>query len=355
VSGPCIDAPLSAMLLAGVSALCSFAMCFLAVVYGPLDAPDGDRKTQMRPVATSGGLGVLGAVLLVLVLASLIGRDTPSAPITVPGLVLVAGATLVGVIDDVTQLRASLKLALLGGLSLMAAGLGSSAETIHGPFGGQLDLSPSFAVMGTALFLFVTMNAVNFMDGANGLAAGSMVPASLALGWIARAEADPLTALMLALSGALIGFLVWNLRGRLYLGDSGALGIGALLGVVAIQVQTDVRPGGTGPGVWFCATLLLAFFVDVFLTLAWRARQRQALLNAHREHAYQRLLRAGWSHWRVSLVWWAIAVTSAIVGVGAVEFGPPASFWAFWVLVGVGAVVWTYHRRHLPVRLNKAG
>ena len=118
----------------------------------------------------------------------------------------------------------------------------------------------------------------------------------------------------LAAASALAGFLVWNLPGKLFAGDAGSLSVGGLIGGASVMFAID------GP-VLVPLTLCLPILIDVFLTLAWRARHGRPLMKAHRDHAYQLLLRAGWSHGKVARLWWGMTVICA----GAVIAGPFAS------------------------------
>ncbi len=152
-----------------------------------------------------------------------------------------------------------------------------------------------------------------------------------------------------ALTGALAGFLVWNIPGRLFAGDAGALFTGAMLGALSLLL-VQARPDW----VWLPPLLLLPILADVLLTLMWRARHRKPLFSAHRDHAYQIALKAGLKHWQVAAIHavaavnaLAIAVISAIVG----GYFPALGF-----LGMLGASIWVHFKvRRSGVRAGHVG
>jgi hypothetical protein len=113
-----------------------------------------------------------------------------------------------------------------------------------------------------------------------------------------------------ALTGGLCGFLVWNVSGRLYVGDAGALFVGAALAGLGLELVRQ------RPDLLFVPPiLLLPFLSDVLLTVAWRARHGKKLFVAHRDHSYQIALKAGLKHWQVSSVHAVWALNTTIVGI----------------------------------------
>lgn len=313
-----------------VAASLSMCLCGLSSRLGVRDAPDGRRKLQVRPVATAGGLGVAATLLVGLAVTAHRGEATHLMALA---LVPALAALLVGLADDARGLSARPKLVLLAVVAAAAAVLG-----VHVGSPSQAPVPVALVLGGSALWLFVMMNAVNFIDGANGLAMGCALVQVLALsglglpvGWFAP---------------ALAGFLVWNLSGRLYAGDTGALFVGGLLaGLGALGVREGLFT------VWIPPLLALPVLADVFLTLAWRAWRGAQLLEAHREHAYQLLIRAGWSHLTVSALWSGLSVVCALVALAAVEAGPMAERMGFGAtLAGLG-LLWGLQRRWLGARV----
>ena len=146
---------------------------------------------------------------------------------------------------------------------------------------------------GLAILAIVWMtNLYNFMDGSDGLAGGMAVVGfgALALAaWDARAPGLALACAALASGSA--GFLTHNFPpARVFLGDAGSVPLGFLAAVLALD---GVLRGAWAP--WFPVLVFSPFIADATLTLMRRAARRQPVWKAHRSHAYQRLVLAGWS------------------------------------------------------------
>ena len=355
--------------------LVSFGICWLMIRLGPQDAPDGARKMQAAPVPSAGGVGILAGLGAAMLLGLTLLPRVPGAglsAISVTGLtgplvfVLIAG--VLGYADDRHNLAAKPKLAVLAAGALLAAIFGPQISRIWlpGAAGSGFELWPWLATAGVALWLFVMANAVNFMDGANGIALGSAAIMLMALALLAlpgalnspREGGVIVVLILVAALAAVAGFLAWNLAGKLYAGDTGSLAIGAVLaGAGAVVAQTY--------SVWVPAALALPFLVDVFLTLAWRAKRGLPLMQAHRDHAYQLLLRAGWRHEHVAGLWWAmtaacaggvlIAPGSGLFGLFGFSWTPSLSFMVFAALLAVGAGLWIWQRMTLGRRLETEG
>ena len=339
----------------------SFLVCALMIRLGPKDAPDGGRKTQSRPVPSAGGVGVLAGILAALLLASLLqpgGLGNPVATlaqIALAGpmiLVLIAG--LLGFADDKLNLPAGRKLLVLAAASGLAAIYGP--HVIHlwlpGANGPGFVLPAFLAISCAALWLFVMSNAVNFLDGANGIAMGS---AAILLAGLAVIVAPPpgsapgiLFLLLVAAIAALCGFLAWNIPGRLYAGDTGALAIGALIGGAGLSV-------GVIHSVWVPATLVLPILTDILLTLFWRARLGRPLMNAHRDHAYQLFLRAGWSHLQVAGLWWGFCLITSLAAITGARSGAGVAASLFATILIGGCALWIWQRLTLGRRLTAEG
>ncbi len=259
---------------------------------GMLDRPN-ERSSHLRPTPRGGGLAMVAVMLPATGWFLLADRqDQPLGLALVGGGALVAG---VGWLDDRYHLSSGVRLVvhfaaatwavwLLGGLPEIRIG----HHTLSlGPIGGII------AVVGVVWLL----NLYNFMDGIDGLAGGIAVVAGLAgavgLGMTATNGAS-LAALVAA--AASLGFLVWNWHpARIFMGDIGSGLLGYWFAVIAIAGEQ-----GGGPGIVGWMILLAVFVVDATVTLVRRMRRGERWAAAHRQHAYQRLSRAGWSHAGVS-------------------------------------------------------
>ena len=238
-----------------------------------------------------------------------------------------------------------------GGLGILAGFF--IALALAGIAGPVLHLATSLpwgiGLAGTALWVFTCSNAVNFMDGSDGLIAACLIPACLVLG---TAGGGDVAMASLALAAALAGFAVWNApllraRGTLFAGDAGALGASVLFAGLALR-WAATGPDGT---VWLAALLILPLLGDVLLTMAARARAGRRLFAPHRAHAYQLLIRMGWSHRRVAVVWAGLSLAcGALVLVGAA--GPEGLKFA---VFAIGVVGFTLVHRMVRERAGAAG
>ena len=300
--------------LAFAVALIAAAVAGLIAWCGPVDPP-GRRSSHARPTPTSGGLAIIVATCLGLVLAGRLGLAVTDARIGWLALLAVI-AGLVGAADDMLDLPPRTKLLVQTTLTLVFARIVARVD--------QLPIAPDFdlplgliaGVAGTALWLVVLTNAVNFVDGADGLAPGAVIIALLGLG-VAAAMTGQSGVAIAALVGAAagLGFLPWNLpTHRLFQGDAGALFSGFFVAGLAVLATAPMQ--GRPLSAYLAPFATLPILADVLLTLLARARARKPLLNAHREHLYQLWLdRSGASHTALSIRYWAImaAFTAAAV------------------------------------------
>jgi len=248
------------------------------------------------------------------------------------------GVLLVGLADDILKLRPVVKLGLIAVIALGMALLDMRADVLGFWPGAMVELPWLLAIAGSVLWLIVMINAVNFMDGANGLAMGMACIAALGLAACGVAiGAWHIVLPCVALAGGLAGFLVWNVRGLLFVGDAGALFTGAMLGGLGLEL-VRLRPDL----LFVPAILLLPFLSDVLLTLAWRTRLGKKLFAAHLDHTYQIALKAGLKHSQVSGVHAVWAMNAAVVAVGATIVGGYAPVIAFVALLAISS--WVHWR-----------
>ena len=336
--------------LAGVcvlTALASLICCRILIAIAPKDAPDAARKTQTIAVPTSGGLAIAAAIALVLGGLTLgdktLGGVVPAGPVWTY-VALAIFVLILGAVDDAKDLPAKPKLFALLAATCLAAYFGLRSERIFLPIADSIILLPLWlAVSGTALWVFTVMNASNFMDGSNGLSLGTL---AIMIGATGFALPTPLSAAAAITTSAIVGFLFWNLQGRLYAGDAGALFGGAVFAGLGLYAA---REGN----IWLPATLALPLLIDVFMTLAWRAKRGQNLLKPHRHHAYQGLIKSGWSHIGTALLWWGFALICAACALWAAADSKAMSAYVFLGLLSAGCTLWLIHRARLPEALKQ--
>ena len=151
------------------------------------------------------------------------------------------------------------------------------------------------------------MNLYNFMDGADGLAGGMAVIGFGTLGLAAIESAPELAAAGLCIAAAAGGFLWHNFHpARVFLGDAGSIPLGFLAGTLGLIGWSK----GLWP-LWFPVLVFSPFVVDATLTLVSRILRGRKPWQAHREHAYQRMVAGGLGHRRTALLWYLLMAASA--------------------------------------------
>jgi UDP-GlcNAc:undecaprenyl-phosphate GlcNAc-1-phosphate transferase len=258
-----------------------------------MDVPNA-RSSHAAPVPRGGGIGVYAALSLACAVAAVVGSDVSWLPLVV-GLAVAA----VGLADDLRGLSGPVRLVLqlLAG-SCVAVWATGSIEAGSGRW---------LALVAIVVLVAGYVNAFNFMDGIDGISALSGAVAGL---WFAhvggRVDEPGLTTVGLALAGALLGFLPWNApRAQVFLGDVGSYGVGLVIAALCAWAWV------AGAALMLAVAPLVVYGADTAWVLVKRARGRRSLMEAHREHAYQRLVdELGWSHLTASVV---AALASALV------------------------------------------
>ena len=288
---------LSCLLAVLSSSLVVRGMIRLAV----MDVPGG-RSAHDRPVPRGGGAGTVLVVLLGLP-AIVLPLSGGRVPVRTVALLEAAIALLAAVswLDDLRQ---------LGYRAKLSAQLGAAALAVAAVLSGLPVLPPSWllwpaAVGGFCWLVFVT-NAVNFIDGINGLAAGGIALCGLfaaLLGW--RPGAPVVVASGLMLASGLVGFLPFNYpRARIFLGDVGSQTCGLLAGTLSLLLFTVDGGSLTGLAV---PLVLAGILWDVLFTLCRRLLARERVTQAHRGHLYQVATRSGVPAVRVTAIHWGFA------------------------------------------------
>lgn len=281
---------------------------------GALDVPNS-RSSHTTP--TIRGMGI--AVLLAWGVVVMVGAQPPPGFMVAIGLIVVLGA-----VDDFRPLPPAVRLLAQILLSGFIAG---SLIALLRP-----DVPFIIALIVLTVFLTATINSVNFMDGINGMSVAHAVlwGVSYTLILIAFVRPDsPWSVISASLAGAFLAFLPWNARGsaRAFLGDSGSYGLGAIVGSIAVVTWAVT-------GSWIAALLPLGIYgLDTLLTASRRVFAGQSLLQAHREHVYQRnLIRSGSAFVATS----STVAATAILCVLAVLFAYAVV--NLWLVVGIGVV-----------------
>jgi UDP-GlcNAc:undecaprenyl-phosphate GlcNAc-1-phosphate transferase len=314
-----------------------------------------DRDVHAEPIPYLGGLAMLGGLVAAYIVAQRLPFLSGSDEFVFDdaGVVLLAGALVcaVGVVDDIFELDALTK---LGG-QVLAAGLlvsqGVQFYYFPAPDGTQFSLDVVQSAVLTLVVVIGTMNAVNFVDGLDGLAAGVVgigAAAFFLYCYFASAQANLTLAttgalLSAALAGACAGFLPHNFHpARLFMGDSGSMLIGLVLSASALTLTGQFVGMPTTEGnslfvtvlpVLLPISLLMVPIVDLVLAVVRRTRAGRSPMSADKQHLHHRLLEIGHSQRRAVLIMWMWAFTLAT---GAVVVSLFDAAWVWW---GLGSML----------------
>lgn len=283
-----------------------------------VDVP-GERSSHLVPTPRGGGLAVVAGIAG----GVLVAREGTAA-FLLPA-VLIAAST--GAVEDVRGLSIRARLLLTA-----AAALALVAGLVN-----QLDVSSGdVVVLALAVpWTLAVVNAVNFMDGINGISVATGVIAGGAYALFGLiADNDALTVLGAATAAAAAGFAPYNMpRARVFLGDVGSYGLGAALAALSVLAVLEGLP------VEAAVAPLLIYLADTGWTLLRRLRAGEPLHLPHKRHIYQRLVAAGWPHLTVTAVVAVLTLACACLGAVSLYAGPVVRLVA---LAALGAVVAVY-------------
>ncbi|MBI5154256.1 hypothetical protein HZA57_03380 [Candidatus Poribacteria bacterium] len=322
-------------------------------------AHPNERSSHTAPTPRVGGIGFVVAVSVCFALVQLLAaplqhlqRIEPFDPVAgFPfwgGLGTVVLAFALGFWDDQGNPPALAKLAGQIVVAAIPPAVGLVPRQLEFPFAGVWEVPFAAGVAVSFFWVLWMMNVVNFMDGINGLAGRFAQLFALAVAAIGlnRAWCWELVMWGAILYGAAEGFLRWNLpQAKTFLGDCGSQALGALVAVVVLlMVTNDLHWTPPRCDSFLGAAIIVSpFMFDVAVTLIRRAARGENLLKAHREHLYQRYLRAsGEDH---SAARWFVEsrlIATAVIGSVYVRFSSPAQPAFRAVLLAAAAItLWT--------------
>ena len=282
-----------------------------------VDRPDGARKAHHRPIPRIGGVAIAiaytasFALFLLLPLKARWMIFEPHLPF-VARLLPVAGLVFaLGLLDDVYGLRPWHKLLGQAAAATLAFYAGVGVSAVAG-----IPVDPMWAFPLTVLWLVACTNAFNLIDGLDGLACGLGLCATLSILVAALVDGNvPLALATAPLAGCLVAFLRYNFNpASIFLGDSGSLLIGFLLGCYGIiwSQKSATLLGLTAPAIALAGPL-----GDVLLSVARRWLRRQPIFRGDRGHIHHQLLRRGVTPRRAVLLLYATGGLAAALSLTA--------------------------------------
>lgn len=303
---------LVAVLAAGVISLILTPLVKnMALRFGFVDIPKDERRMHNKPIPTIGGVAIFAAFLLVVLVM---------CDLTSEVLGMLAGSlimVLVGIIDDKYDLNAKLKFIIQIIAAAIPVSQGCVIHYISNPLGflgsPYIDLGV-LAIPVTIIWIVTLTNAVNFIDGLDGLSVGICSISALTMGVIALIMGQNTEALILgALLGACLGFLPYNINpAKIFMGDTGATFLGFMLGCLSVSGLFKLY------AVISFAVPLLVLGVplfDICFAFVRRLWNHVSPMHADRSHIHHRLIDSGFNQ-RQSVT--ILYIISCLLGVLAV-------------------------------------
>jgi UDP-N-acetylmuramyl pentapeptide phosphotransferase/UDP-N-acetylglucosamine-1-phosphate transferase len=283
-----------------------------------LDVPN-ERSSHAQATPRGGGIAIVASTILSGLMALAIWPDARS--VLLPLLLAAAGIAYVSWLDDLKPLPNRIRFAMHLCGAVLVTWFTGPLEAMH--FGGFGRFNLGLAAWPLTILWIVGMtNAFNFMDGIDGIAGITAVVAGLSIA--VGAACMGYTAVAIISSGfaaASVGFLVCNWPpARIFMGDVGS----AFCGFFIATAPLCTAPISQAALVTVAGLTLWPFVFDTLYTLIRRIRQREDIFKAHRSHIYQRLVIAGKGHRDVSLLYAALSLVGAAIGLIPL-FSPEAS------------------------------
>jgi len=307
-----------------------------ALARGLFDDQVSARKIHGRPVPRLGGLAMAAAfyvpLLALLLQASSVGAifyaDRRTALVFMLGGVVICG---LGLYDDLRGVGARMKFLVQFAVAGALFAAGNRIEHLSLPFVGTVALG-SLSLPFTLLWVVGVINALNLIDGLDGLAAGVAFFAVATTFAIAALRHDPLMILFMAtLGGAIVGFWAYNFNpASIFMGDTGSMFLGYVLGVGAMRTS---QKSSTVVAILVPIVTLGLPIADTALAMLRRALSGRPMFSADRKHIHHRLLDLGFSQRRAVLTLYSAA---ALLGAMAVALAFSSSFESVLILVAMG-------------------
>lgn len=297
----------------------------LAIKIGAVDKPN-HRKVHQRIMPRLGGLAIyLSFIIGLLVLRP---EDDLAIPIVLGSLIII----ITGVLDDMIELSAKFKLVGQLAAALVVVLGGAQVDFINLPFFGKLEFG-MFSIPLTILWIVGVTNAINLIDGLDGLAAGVSSIALITISGMAILMGDTyVLSIGLLVLGSTLGFLVYNFHpAKIFMGDTGALFLGYMISVLALLGFKNV----TMISLIIPVIILGVPISDTFYAIIRRLVNKQPLSAPDKSHLHHCLLRLGFSHRQTVLLIYAMA---AMFGLAALIMSQ-ATVWGALIFIALLLIV----------------
>jgi len=308
-----------------------------AIRFGAIDHPS-ERKLHVVPTPTMGGLAMWAGFLVAMGVAWLLPFFSPlkqTAAEPVAAIVTCSLMVGLGAIDDRRGTTALAKLTAQIFIAGILVLLGVQLAYFVLPSQGLAVLGTDEAVPLTILWVVAAANAINLVDGLDGLAAGMVAIAAttffvyLVRGGDISESASAAALLSVITVGICVGFLPWNFHpAKIFMGDTGSMLLGMLVAIATIAgVGKDLGPPSRGEVAVIILPLLVPLlvlaipFLDVLLAIVRRTRKGIGIAHADKEHIFHRLMAIGHGHRQTVLLMylWSALVCGSALAIGVID------------------------------------
>jgi UDP-GlcNAc:undecaprenyl-phosphate GlcNAc-1-phosphate transferase len=267
-----------------------------------IDIPN-QRSLHSKPVPRCGGI-----VLFLVFMAGTLVITGWNLPFALPYLLGGVLIFLVGLMDDLINLKGKLKIIGMVSSAILPMILGLKLNCL-----AYFGCHPLLVYPLTAVWIYGMINAFNFMDGIDGLVGGyASIGAFFVLAIAVLSGNSFVPGIALIMLSACLGFLVYNFNpASIFLGDAGSMFLGynfALLGIILNNSSVNSVP------IYVFLFIFAPIIYDSMVTFIRRGLQGKNVIEAHREHLYQRLIILGMSHRDVSLIYYVLGLLFGIMG-----------------------------------------
>ena len=280
----------------------------LAHKLGAIDVPTDNRRMHKIPIPRMGGLAIFISFALAIILFCEV--DLPLCGLLVGAVFMV----ILGMLDDIYRLNAWLKFLLQIAIATIPVFTGTTIDFVN--FFGKYIVFGNASIPITILWIVAVTNAVNLIDGLDGLACGVSTISAFSIMAFALIKLDFKVALIVAiLAGSCLGFLPYNRNpARIFMGDTGALFLGYTLSVISIMGLFKIN---AIVSFWVPFLILGLPLADTIFATIRRAIKRQPIFSPDRGHFHHKLIDLGFSQRQTVTILYAV---SGLLGISAITF-----------------------------------
>ncbi len=274
------------------------------------------HHTHENETARIGGIGIIFGLIAAFLLLLFLFPKHPQMMGFTPYAILIGavGCFLLGLVDDIKPVGATLKFLVQIAIAIFAHECGLSIDRIILPF-TLLDIDlRSFSLLLTVIWFVSIINLINLIDGLDGLAGGIGLMLMVLLVILGVDKNLPLSVfLAMGMAGAVLGFLIHNFPpAKVYMGDSGAYTIGFMIAALSLM---NFQKGAVVAALLGPMLAMALPIIDVAFAIVRRFIQGLPLFRPDKEHIHHQLLRSGISHRNTVLILYGISLIALIGGV----------------------------------------